>query len=275
VKVAIQGIEGSFHEEAAHNLVPDAEICPMANFQEVFEAVKDGTTSYGVSAIENSLHGSINAVYRLLDRYDLWIAGETSLHIEQFLIGGEAADLTALNTRETRVLSQAPALAQVELWLDNNLPRARREETGDTAESVKTVLENGESNLVAVAGKRAAELYGGKILAGPINDDPNNYTRFVLLTREETIPADANRTSMILTTDHSPGALYNALGIFATHELNMSKLDSHPIPTDKRHYAFYIDVEAGAAQNGTKAAIEELQSHGYTVKILGSYHVQD
>jgi prephenate dehydratase len=174
---------------------------------------------------------------------------------------------------ETRILSQAPALAQVELWLDKHLPFATREETQDTAESVLHVMNQDNPHVLAVASKHAAELYGGHIIAGPINDDPHNYTRFVLLQKQPVTPENANRTSIILTTDNAPGALYNALGIFARQSINLSKLDSHPIPRDTRRYAFYIDFEASVQARPAQAALAELKQAGYTAKVLGSYHV--
>ena len=275
MKVAIQGIEGSFHSEAARKLVLKPELVPCATFPDVFVAVLNGQADAGVVAIENSIHGSINAVYRLLDRNNLWIAGETSLHIEQYLIGKQQLSEEELNVPETRILSQAPALAQVELWLDKHLPFAAREETQDTAESVHHVVNQDSPYLLAVASKHAAELYSGTIIAGPINDDPHNYTRFVLLQKSSTVPENANRTSIILTTDNAPGALYNALGIFARHGINLSKLDSHPIPGDTRHYAFYIDFEASIESATATGALSELRSAGYSAKVLGSYHVTD
>lgn len=273
MKIAIQGIEGSFHDEAAHKLASQPTLVPCRSFQDVFAAVMNGQADAGVVAIENSIHGSINAVYRLLDRHNLWVAGETSLHIDQHLIGTQQLPLDKLNISDTRILSQAPALAQVELWLDKHLPHATREETGDTAESVRTVMGQDSPYLLAVAGKHAAQLYGGTIIAGPINDDPHNYTRFVLLQTKAAVPPNANRTSIILTTDNAPGALYNALGIFARLDINLSKLDSHPIPGDTRHYAFYIDLETGADAPAARNAFKQLQDAGYTAKVLGSYRV--
>ena len=126
---------------------------------------------------------------------------------------------------------------------------------------------------VAIAGKHAAKTYGGTIIAGPINDDPHNYTRFILLTKEQQSVADANRTMLILTTGHSEGALYEALGVFARAKLNLSKLDSHPIPADGRHYAFYLDVEAGLESEAMQQALAEIKEQGNSVKVLGSYQV--
>jgi prephenate dehydratase len=174
VRVAIQGREGSFHQQAAEELLgPDVELVACPTFPKVFEAVTTGQADRGIAAVENSLHGSINDVYRLLLSRDVWVAGEVFLHIEQYLIAAEDRPLTSV----MRVLSQEPALAQCEEWLAVNLPDAVLEVTHDTAESVRTVLARPDEPLAAVASARAATTYGGTVLAGPINDDPPNYTR--------------------------------------------------------------------------------------------------
>lgn len=268
MKIAIQGIAGAFHHEAAQKLLgTNIEILPCPTFQHVFEAVKKGEADQGVVAIENSLHGSINAVYRLLARNSVWVRGETYLHINQYLIAAGKKPLPEIQT----VMSQAPALAQAELWLASNLPHAHLEETHDTAESVKYVVEHATEPLAAIAGKHAAELYKGTILAGPINDDKHNYTRFFLLGKEKNHIADADKTSIILETNHQPGALYNALGAFADANINLSKLDSHPIANDKKHYAFYIDFEAGLNKELEHDIFDVLREQGCDITVLGSY----
>lgn len=272
MKVAIQGIAGSFHHEAAEKMLgADIEMLHCNTFPEVFAAVKDGRAGRGVVAIENSLHGSINAVYRLLARKDVWVSGEVILHIQQFLISTpQAREVSAV----TKVLSQAPALAQCELWLEAHLPEAHLEETHDTAESVRMVLDQADPSQAAIAGKRAADLYGGNILAGPINDDEHNYTRFFLLQNERQHTPNADKTSIILETGHEPGALYRALGAFAQAGINLSKLDSHPIAGDQQHYAFYIDFEAGLDDKLEHDILDTLRQQGCKVTVLGSYHGQ-
>jgi prephenate dehydratase len=273
MRVAFQGIVGSFHHEAAEKLLgSDIEPLHCKTFQEVFAAVKSGGAERGVVAVENSLHGSINAVYRLLSRESAWVCGELILQVEQYLIGA-SPDL-ALGDIKT-VMSQPPALAQCEQWLETNLPEAHLEETYDTAESVRYVTAHVDEPLAAIAGKRAAELYGGKVLAGPINDDKHNYTRFFLLSKDKTVPRDANKTSIILETNHEPGALYRALGSFADAGINLSKLDSHPIAGDKQHYAFYIDFEVSLDEHFHHPILDTLQQQDCKVTVLGCYPAAD
>lgn len=270
MKIAIQGIKGSFHDQAASVLANDrAEIVPCNSFAEVFRAVESGEAPYGLVAIENNIHGSINDVYRLLERYYMWIIRSVRMQIGQALIASKPLSLTDLGTGEgIRILSQAPALSQVEQWLDANLPDAVREETHDTADSVRVVVESGDPSVLAVAGEYAAKMYGGHVVARDIQDDPDNYTRFILFQKECIDSPEATHTSIILKTNHAPGSLLRALEVFANHDCNLTKLDSHPIPGDQQHYAFYIDYEQGS--NGKKV-VADLEALGNSVKVLGTY----
>ena len=268
MRVAIQGREGSFHEQAAQELLgADVELVPCLTFSKVFDAVTSGLADRGLAAVENSLHGSINDVYRLLLSQDVWVAGEVFLHIEQQLIAADHRELSEIE----RVLSQEPALAQCEQWLATNLPDAVLEVTHDTADSVRTVLARADEPLAAVASRRAATAYGGVVLAGPINDDPHNYTRFFLLAPSRVDIDGANRTSVVLRTNHDPGALWRALGVFEETGINLSKLDSHPIAGDRRHYRFYVDLEVGLQEDRAQQALEQLRAQDCTVDVLGSY----
>lgn len=270
--VAIQGARGSFHHEAAGRLLAEpTNIQSCDTFAELFRALTSGQADYAVCAIENSLHGSINEVYRLLNRHNVYIAKDIRLQIHQNLIASQQTTLAELqHAKDVRVLSQAPALAQVELWLDKHLPDAIRIETHDTAASVAEVIAAGDPHQLAIAGVAALEAYGGHVIAANIEDDPQNYTRFVLLQREQAGTANANRASIILRTDHKHGALLRALQVFEAQACNLTKLDSHPIPGDMQHYAFYIDFEIGNPDHAA-SIIEQLEQHGSSVKLLGVY----
>lgn len=277
--VAIQGINGSFHGQAADLMLPDNIRLECNTFEDVFYAVKNAAADYGVAAIENNLHGPISSVYRLLNRSGLWVCGETTLHIEQFLFGIEDKTVEELNTSNTVVHSQVMALAQCEHWLSEHLPLARREETQDTAASVMQIMQDKKPYHLAIASKNAGEIYGAARVAGPINDDPTNSTRFLLLQKErpailepfDTSETKGARTLIILTTNNTEGSLYRALGAFADEHINLSKLDSHPIPGDQRHYAFYIDLEAGLNSAKVQRALSVLSIQKCEVGVLGSY----
>jgi len=273
MKVAIQGQLGSFHYEAAQKVHgQDVEIIPCTTFRDVFDQVKNGKADAGLVAIENNLHGPINQTYRLLMEYDVWVTADIRLRIHQCLIAPAQVDLATLqNIQGLRVRSQAPALEQVDRWLDKYLPNAIREEATDTAMSVKAVVHEQDPALVAVASRDAAEAYGGYIVAEDIEDEPDNYTRFISFqTSHETSP-DATDCSIIVRTDHTPGALLRALELFNREEINLTKLDSHPIPGDQQHYRFYVDFAARFDDPAVQNIFAGLKDQGCEVKILGCY----
>lgn len=272
-------MRGSFHDEALYHIFTEAadtpEVHSCLNFRDVFLAVIQDKVDAGLVAVENSLYGSINEVYRLFAEHDMWITHEVRMHIEQCLIACKPTSLIELRAAgaSVQVLSQAPALAQVTQWLDMKLPDAVRVEAPDTAVSVQTIMDVQDPLVVAIAGIAAANQYGATVVERNIQDDPGNYTRFMFFTKRMThsSPDNAEASSLILTTDHSPGSLYRALGVFNDAGINLSKLDSHPIPGDAQHYAFYIDVDQPAESPGMKEAATTLEQRGYTVKLLGSY----
>ncbi len=276
MKVAIQGIKGSFHHQAARTLLgEEITLLECRTFRDVFGAVREGVVERGIVAIENSLHGSINPVYRLLAEEKLWICGEVRLHIVMNLIGSAPGDLGKLNANSTEVLSQIPALEQCDGWLNEHLPLAKRTETSDTAEAVRRVVNENNPHLLAIAGKEAAEEYDGTIIASPINDDPENYTRFIVLSNTPIETDAANRSSIIMTepAGDRPGTLFEALRVFKELGINLSKLDSHPLPGSERAYAFYIDFDVSAKSPEGMQAIEKIKAIGWDIQLLGSYQV--
>jgi prephenate dehydratase len=280
MKLAIQGLRGAFHHEAGEKVLAgmytgELELVECNTFVQVFDAVDQGRAEFGIVGVENNLFGSINPVYGLLERYNLWITGDVTLHINQYLIAHAPITLDELKKNPVEVLSQVMAIAQCDQWLAKNLPQAIRREMNDTTESVDFVVSKKDSRFVAIAGERAARVRGGHIVAGPINDDPNNFTRFFLLQKVHTEAPNAERTSIILRTGNTPGALYRALGAFDTEGINLSKLHSHPIVGDQRHYAFYIDFDAALSSSKVHRALTALSDQGCTVRVLGSYPVTE
>lgn len=267
-KISIQGQPASYHDTAQEQFFGDGnELICRDNFRSVFTDVKNGEVDYGVVAIENSLYGSINEVYdQLLNNHE-WISGEVYLRIHHALIGLPDAKLEDIK----EVYSQREAIAQCTVWLDTHLPNATIHETNDTAGSVRQVAEWGDRTKVAIAGEKAAEHYGLSVLERGIETNKQNYTRFIILTRDKTEDSEANKTSIILTTSHTSGALYEALGFFAENNLNLSKLESRPIPGTIWKYMFYLDFEASLSDKRTEKVIASLLERGNSVRILGSY----
>lgn len=244
-RVSIQGIEASFHDAAAHRLYDDEaiELVCRERFSQVFEDVRLGVADSGVVAIENNINGPINEVYRLLvGNPEVIVTGEYRMKIGQHAIGKTILDLAEIDEgRGFRVYSHPVALAQVSGWLDSYMPEAERIEHKDTAASVRKVVEEYDEKAIAIAGSRAAEVYGGVIIAANIQDDPGNYTRFISFRNGEIENPRATNGSMILTAEDSEGSLLRVLRRFKLQGCNLNSLHSQPIPGDKQHYYFYLD----------------------------------
>ncbi len=266
--IAIQGDVASFHDIAAKDFFGESSRAYCDTFADTFAALADGRADNAVVAIENSLFGSINEVYDLLLKHSFSIIGEVYLRIDQCLIGLPGTKLEDVTT----VYSHPVALAQCEAFLDENVPQALRSEYHDTAAAVKLVKEQGDAHAVAIAGKEAAELYGMEVLAENIETNKENYTRFVALSRTApVVSGEESKTSLVLTTSHQPGALYQALGTFAKRSMNLSKLQSRPIIGKAWHYMFYVDVGGAATEPAFQEALVELKEQGCEVTLLGSY----
>jgi prephenate dehydratase len=268
-KVAIQGYSGSFHDQAARQFFgTEYSALPQKTFRDVFNSVNNEDAQFGIVAIENSLHGSINPVYRLFAEHSLFVVGEVRLKIDLYLIGSNK-DVTLPHI--TTVVSQAEALSQCESWLDTNIPNVQREEFYDTAAAVEHI--KSMKNTAAIASKIAAVKYNGSLLTGPINDDLENYTRFFVICKTPDYDKYSNRSSIIMSEldEDKAGNLHDALGIFAKHSINLSKIDSHTLPGVNRRYAFYIDFDEHALSETGKNVLEDLKILGWSVSLLGTY----
>lgn len=266
--ISIQGYKASFHDIAARDFFGEtSERTYCDTFAGVFDALKNDQSHYALCAIENSIFGSINEVYDLVLKNRFYICGEVYLRVEQCLIGLPETSLDSV----TKVYSHPVALSQCDEYLNQNLPKAERLEYQDTATSVKIIKEFNNPSIVAIASKEAAKLYGMKILARSIETNKENYTRFIVLSKNNNVDKKTNKTSIVIKTSHVAGALYNALGSFANRSLSLSKIQSRPIIGKAWHYMFYIDIDAGINDEKCKDALSELNDQGCEVTVLGSY----
>lgn len=265
MNIAIQGQAGSFHDKARVKLFTHSEPLVCENFSDVFSAVISARAEYGIVAIENSLYGSINEVYSLLLDKKLWISGEVYLRVSFALIGQEGSTLEQI----TEVHSHPIAIAECSKFLDSYLPDAELINTSDTAKSVKMLTESGFVNQAAIAHADLAQEHNLKVLEDHIENDAKNYTRFIIIQRDKQQPANANKTSIILRLPERPGTLHEALGFFAERNINLTKLESHPVPGEVWEYIFYVDFEAPLAQ--AQDVIDSLKANGSEVTVLGSY----
>jgi prephenate dehydratase len=268
MKVAIQGFKGSFHEVAARQyfgVAPALSFC--ATFNEVVAQAADGRADAALMAMENSLAGSILPNYLLLERNDLTITGEVYLPIHQHLLalpGTTLAEVQAVHSHPMALRQCGDFLSQYPAW--------QLVETEDTGLSAQRLAESRTLGVAVVAGAQAAEAFGLEILAPAINDDPSNYTRFLVLERAaEAAPvASPDKASLYFYTSHAPGMLARVLTLVASHGLNLSKLQSCPRPSQPWHYGFHADVEF-AAPAQLAALLAELPAVTEELRVLGAY----
>ena len=267
--ISIQGGPASFHDIATHQYLGDSTRIYCDDFPQTFESLSAGESDLAVVAIENSLYGSINPVYDLILKHQFVIIGEIYLRVEQCLIGLPGAQLKDAKD----IYSHPVALAQCEEFLDENLTHADRHEFHDTADSARHIKELGSTQSLAIASRQAAKLYGLEVLAESIETNKANYTRFVVLVKQPSNQDSSrkNKTSLVITTNHQPGALHHALGTFAKRSINLDKIQSRPIIGKAWHYMFYIDVSIGDEHEDFTSVIAELEAQGCAVSVLGSY----
>lgn len=266
-KVTIQGYEGSFHQEAARQFFgKDVEVIPCATFREVVKIGANKKESDGaVMAIENSIAGSILPNYNLLQKSNLTIVGEVYLHIKQNLIVNQGVKLEDIK----EVHSHTMALQQCYDYLDKY--KWKLVETEDTALSAKHIYQHKSKHIAAIASKLAAELYGLNVIAPGIQTMKNNYTRFLILQREQNGSIEqANKASVNFVTDHSKGSLARVLGQIADGGINLSKLQSFPIPGTDFKYSFHADMEFETIDQFHKV-IEAIKPSTVELKIYGVY----
>jgi prephenate dehydratase len=266
-RVAFQGERGAFSEEAAIRLLGEQILpVPQPTFDATFAAVDLGLADFVLSPIENSLAGSVHRAFDLLVESGLSIIGEVVIPISLNLIALPGATMEQI----AAVASHPVALAQCEQFFRAH-PRLKRIAAEDTAGSVREIMQAGDPTRAAIASRRAAEIYGGKILLERLEDDSENYTRFLLLSPSTNGSAPANKLSLVFQLPHLPGSLHRALEVFARRNINLMKIESRPVHGRPWEYRFYIDLQATSSDPEVVAAMEELLTYAVNLKILGSY----
>lgn len=270
MRVAFQGEPGAFSEAAAVQLLGEAiETIPRATFDATFRAVDDGAADASLVPVENTLAGSVVRVYDLLLESKLEICGETILPIEHVLVGHPDAIIADIRS----VASHPMALAQCERFFQTH-PSLKRVPAEDTAGSVREMMGRADKSCAAIAGKRAAKHYKAKVLEENIQDNAENFTRFVLLLPPDQAKlyrsAEARKISFAMRLAHRPGALLASLEPFAAHGVNLLKIESRPIHGKPFEYQFYVDVDAsGTAQ--LEKALGEARAATSELRVLGIY----
>ena len=263
--VAYLGPAGTFSESAAKKHFGHApQFEPMPTIDDVFRAVENGYADYAVAPVENSTEGAVGRTLDLLLINPVRICGEVTVRIHQHLLS-RAPGVGAVK----RLYSHAQSLAQCHEWLNKNLADVPRVPVASNAEAARLAAEDAES--AAIAGEAAGELYGLNTLAANIEDDPNNTTRFIVLSHHDAGPSGADKTSLVCAAPNRPGAVHALIAPFAQNGVSLSKLQSRPARSGMWEYIFYIDVEGHHTNESVSKALSEVEAVAAFVKVFGSY----
>jgi prephenate dehydratase len=266
MKIAFQGEPGAYSEQAVFDFFGSVDTKPCESFDVVFDSVVSDSCEFGLIPIENSLAGSIHQNYDLLLRHDLHIVGEYLLRVQHCLIA-----LPGVKKEEIKIaISHPQALGQCAAYLRRL--GIKPEQGYDTAGSVKVLKESGVRNTAAIASRRAAEIYQMHILEEGIEDNAENYTRFLVISKKaDPRPAGESKTSIVFTLKNQPGALFKALSVFALRDLDLTKIESRPLQGTPWNYLFYIDFIGATHEETTRKALDHLSEYALTLRVLGSY----
>lgn len=265
-RVACQGVEGAYGQQACDKLFAAPAIRYFAHFEDVFAAVENGECEFGVLPIENSSAGSVLEVYDLMRAHQFSIARSARLRIAHSLLARPGAGFAGIR----EIVSHEQALRQCSEFLKAH-PEIRATPVANTAVAAQLVAQSGRDDLAAIASERCAGLYDLQILSQDIQNSDNNYTRFICITRDVRIYPGANRMSFMLSLPHVSGSLYRTIARFAAMDMNLLKIESRPIPGRDFQFLFYFDIEADAAAERTQKLIAELDSSLDQFAFFGNY----
>lgn len=270
MKIAYQGEPGAYSEAAALKFNPDAEPVPCTAFEEVFEAVERGRATLGVLPIENSIGGTIHRNYDLMLHHELRLVGELELPVAHALVALPGTRFEEI----TRIYSHPQALAQCDRFL-RGLRGVEVVATYETGGSARLIRDRALATAAAIASERAAQLFELEVVRTAIQDFADNVTRFLVLgrgsTAEDNRVPDANKTTIVFALPNEPGALFKALSVFALRGIDLTKMESRPIPGRPWEYLFYADLAVGSHELRCGRALMHLAEFATSLRTLGSY----
>lgn len=264
--VACQGVPGAYSQQACERIFRMPEIMYMKNFNGVFAAIDKGLCQYGMLPLENSTAGSVNQIYDLMMKYNFHIVKSVKLKIDHSLLvpyGVKKEDIK-------EIFSHKQAIMQCEEYL-KQFKDAKITVCENTAAAAKMVAESGRKDAAALASCICGELYGLQCLEEGMQDNGNNYTRFICITKNMEIYPGADRTSLMMVLPHKPGALYHILSRFYALGINIIKLESRPIPERDFHFMFYFDIECQVYSEEFVRLMSQLCELSQETRYLGSY----
>lgn len=266
MKVSFQGEPGAYSEQAVFNYFgKEVETVPCESFDMMFDSVINGKSDMLLAPIENSLAGSIHQNYDLLLRHDLHIVGEYFLRVRHCLIANPGVKKEDIK----KAISHPQALGQCAAYLRNL--GIKPEQVYDTAGSVKMLKESGARDVAAIASRRAAEIYGMEILEEGIEDNQENFTRFLAVGRESIVPESEAKTSIVFSLKNVPGSLFKAMSVFALRDIDLTKIESRPLQGKPWEYLFYIDLIGSTKDETVRRALDHLSEYAVMLRVLGSY----
>lgn len=264
--VACQGVEGAYSALACERVFKNPDILFFDRWEAVFSAVQKGLCRYGILPIENSTAGSVNHVYDLMSQNQFYIVRSIRLKVNHTLLAKEGTRLADVK----EIFSHEQAINQCSAFL-NQLDGVKVTVCANTAAAAKLVAESGRTDVAAISSKPCAQLYGLKVLSEEVQNNGNNYTRFICIAKDLEVYPGASKTSMMLTLPHEPGSLYTVMSRFYALGINLLKLESRPLPDRDFEFMFYFDIEASVYSPDFLQLLTELEGSTEKFVYLGSY----
>ena len=267
-RVACQGVEGAYSTIACEKLFKSPNIMYLGNFEGVFSSVENGLCDYGILPIENSTAGSVKKVYDLMLSHKFRIVRSTRIKVNHCLIARQGTEIKHIR----EIFSHEQAINQCREFLKELGSNVKITEVENTAVAASMVAQSGRDDVAAISSYRCAELYGLKCLEANIQDNGNNHTRFICISKNTEVYPGANKTSIMMVLNHRPGALYKMLARFYALDINVVKLESRPMPDRDFEFMFYFDIETSVYSEEFAQLIKELSDGAEEFYYLGSYN---
>jgi chorismate mutase/prephenate dehydratase len=264
--VACQGVEGAFSQQACERIFSSPSIMYFDSFEGVFAAIEQGLCRYGVLPLENSTAGSVNRIYDLMMKHNFFIVRSSRVKVDHCLLANKTTKISDIR----EIYSHEQAISQCTDML-KNFANVRVIPCENTAVAAKMIFESGRTDAAALSSRNCAEIYGLDCLLESVQDQGNNYTRFICISRQLEIYPGANRSSLMLVLPNRQGSLYRALSRFNALGINLLKLESRPLPNSDFEFMFYFDLEMSAQSDVFLRMFDDLGGLSTNIKYLGTY----